>query len=59
MTAALLNNLAWTYADDGRWSEALPLFERAVRVRRDQGDPEPLHAARWARARALRARPAR
>ena len=55
MTAALLNNLGWTYADAGRWADALPLFERAVQVRRERGDPEPLHAARWARARALRA----
>jgi tetratricopeptide (TPR) repeat protein len=55
MTAALLNNLGWTYADAGRWADALPLFERAVRVRRERGDPEPLHMARWARARTLRA----
>jgi len=55
MTAALLNNLGWTYADADRWADALPLFERAVRVRQERGDPEPLLAARWARARALRA----
>jgi tetratricopeptide (TPR) repeat protein len=55
MKGALLNNLAWTYADADRWADALPLFEQAVDVRREVGDPEPLLVARWARARALRA----
>jgi tetratricopeptide (TPR) repeat protein len=55
MTAALLNNLGWSYADDGRWAEALELFERAVEVRRRAGDSYAIHVARWARARALRA----
>jgi tetratricopeptide (TPR) repeat protein len=55
MLAALLNNLGWTYADADRWADALPLFERAVELRRERGVAEPLRAARWARARALRA----
>jgi hypothetical protein len=55
MRAALLNNLAWTHADADRWAEALPLFEEAVELRRLAGVAEPLLAARWARARALRA----
>jgi tetratricopeptide (TPR) repeat protein len=55
MLAALLNNLGWTYADAGRWAEALPLFDRAVQLRQERGVAEPLLAARWARARALRA----
>lgn len=55
MMGALLNNMAWTYAEAGRWDDALGLFERAVQVRRTIGEAEPLHVARWARARALRA----
>jgi tetratricopeptide (TPR) repeat protein len=55
MLAALLNNLAWSYADAGDWAGALPLFERAVQLRREAGVAEPLRVARWARARALRA----
>src|SRR5437773_490511 len=55
MTGAILNQLGWTPADADRWADALPLFERAVEVRREIGTPEPLLVARWARARALRA----
>jgi len=54
MVAALLNNLAWTYGEAGRRGDALPLFERAVEIRRAAGVAEPLFFARWARARALR-----
>ncbi|HZN70660.1 MAG TPA: tetratricopeptide repeat protein [Micromonosporaceae bacterium] len=55
MRAALLNNLGWTYADGGRWADALVLFERAVDARRETGDGYTYHVARWTRARALRA----
>jgi tetratricopeptide (TPR) repeat protein len=55
MLAALLNNLGWSWAEADRWADALPLFERAVELRRDRGVPGPLHFARWSRARALRA----
>lgn len=55
MLAALLYNLAWDHADAGDWAGALPLFERAVQVRREVSRPESLRAARWARARTLRA----
>jgi tetratricopeptide (TPR) repeat protein len=55
MVAALLTNLAWSHADAGRWAEALPLFDRAVQVRREVADAEGLHVARWCRARAWRA----
>jgi len=54
MTAALLNNLGWTYADDERWAEALDLFDQAIEVRRQTGDPHALLVARWTRAMALR-----
>jgi tetratricopeptide (TPR) repeat protein len=55
MTAALLNNLGWTYADDGRWSEALDLFEQAIQARLKASDAYGVHVARWTRARAPRA----
>ncbi len=55
MTAALLNNLGWTYADDERWAEALELFERAIGARLKANDAYGVHVARWTRARALRA----
>jgi len=55
MAGALLNNLGWTYADDGRWAEALELWERAVEERRRAGNAPALHIARWTRARGLRA----
>ncbi|MEN3361512.1 MAG: hypothetical protein V7637_5494 [Mycobacteriales bacterium] len=55
MLAALLNNLGWSRAEADRWAEALPMFERAVRLREERGVPGPLHFARWSRARALRA----
>jgi tetratricopeptide (TPR) repeat protein len=55
MRAAILNNLAWTYAEGDDWAAALPLFEQAVDLRRLAGDAGPLHFACWSRARALRA----
>jgi tetratricopeptide (TPR) repeat protein len=55
MEGALQNNLAWAYADAGRWPDALPLLDGAVEARRAAGDPAGLFFARWARARALRA----
>jgi tetratricopeptide (TPR) repeat protein len=55
MRGALLNNLGWTHADNGRWGDALDLFERAVAARQEAGDEWGLHVARWTRARALRA----
>lgn len=55
MVGVLLNNLGWTYADQGDWVQALEVFDRALAVRIDQGDRVAIHVARWARARALRA----
>jgi tetratricopeptide (TPR) repeat protein len=54
MRAAIMNNLAWTYAEAGDWAGALPLFEEAVTLRQEAGDAGALHFARWCRARALR-----
>jgi tetratricopeptide (TPR) repeat protein len=55
LVVALYNNLGWTYADAGRWAQALELFEQALAASVERGTPWPIHVARWTRARALRA----
>jgi tetratricopeptide (TPR) repeat protein len=56
MVAALLTNLAWSYADQDRWVLALELFDRVVQVRlASAADARTLHYARRDRAGALRA----
>lgn len=52
--ASLFNNLGWSLHDLGRYVEALDAFERAVPVRIERGEPEPLRVARWAVARSKR-----
>jgi tetratricopeptide (TPR) repeat protein len=51
---SLLNNLGWTYHDQGDFARALPLFEDALAFRLEQGDPGPVRIARWCVARCLR-----
>ena len=51
---SLLNNLAWTYHDMKQYDKALPLFERAVAERKEQGNDRDIREARWAVARCLR-----
>lgn len=51
---SLYNNMAWTFHDSGRFTEALDLFERAVKLRRENGGGETLRIARWCVARCLR-----
>ena len=51
---SLLNNLAWTYHDMKQYDKALPLFERAVAERKEQGNERDVREARWAVARCLR-----
>jgi tetratricopeptide (TPR) repeat protein len=51
---SLLNNLAWTYHDMKQYDKALPLFERAVAERKEQGNERDIREARWAVARCLR-----
>ncbi|MEP7291680.1 MAG: tetratricopeptide repeat protein [Chloroflexota bacterium] len=52
--ASLYNNIGWTYHDRGDYPHALDMFERALRLREEQGKPEPLRIARWSVARVLR-----
>ncbi|MGV3614542.1 MAG: tetratricopeptide repeat protein [Fimbriimonas sp.] len=51
---SLYNNLGWNLHDLGRYDEALEIFERALALRQEQGDPERIHQARWCIARCLR-----
>ncbi|HEY1015030.1 MAG TPA: tetratricopeptide repeat protein [Herpetosiphonaceae bacterium] len=51
---SLYNNLGWTYHDQGRFAEALELFERGAAWRREAGQQHEERIARWSVARALR-----
>lgn len=53
--ASLYNNTGWSLFDEGRYAEALDLFDRAVGLREQQGDHEALRIAHWCVARTLRA----
>jgi tetratricopeptide (TPR) repeat protein len=53
--ATLYNNIGWTHFDEGRYEDALELFEKAVPLREKKGEAEPLRIAKWCVARALRA----
>ncbi|HCT75374.1 MAG TPA: hypothetical protein DGT23_02015 [Micromonosporaceae bacterium] len=62
MVGALLNNLGWSLADEEKWDDAYPLFDRAVAARTavfestgTRAAANSLHVARWTRARAARA----
>jgi tetratricopeptide (TPR) repeat protein len=52
--ASLLNNLGWTRHDMKEYDKALALFERALAVRREKGNPRDIREARWMVARAQR-----
>jgi tetratricopeptide (TPR) repeat protein len=51
---SLYNNMGWTYHDEGKYVEALDLFEKGLAFRREQGDPVTIMIARWTVARCLR-----
>jgi len=51
---SLYNNLGWTYHYRGEHELALNLFERALKIREEQGQPKPIRIARWCIARTLR-----
>ena len=52
--ASLANNLGWACHARGEYGRALELFERALRLRQEQGDRRLIHVARWCVARCLR-----
>jgi tetratricopeptide (TPR) repeat protein len=51
---AMLNNSAWDLHDLGRYQEALPLFEEALREWTARGKPQQIRIAKWSVARCLR-----
>lgn len=52
--ASLYNNTGWSLFDAARYEEALDLFEKAVPLREQKGDPEALRIAKWSVAKVLR-----
>ena len=52
---SLLNNLGWTHFDAGRAEEALVLFEQALAIREEEGDPKSIEFAHEAVAEARQA----
>jgi tetratricopeptide (TPR) repeat protein len=51
---SLYNNTGWTLFDDGRYEEALEMFQDALAFRETQGNPENVKIARWCVAKTLR-----
>ncbi len=51
---SLCNNLGWTYHDQGRYPEALQMFEKALEARVLQGKRNDILVARWCIGRCLR-----
>jgi tetratricopeptide (TPR) repeat protein len=52
--ASLQNNIGWTLFRAGRYAEALVVFEDALALRRQQGNPGPIRIARYSVAKARR-----
>ena len=51
---SLHNNISWTHFDLAEYPQALDQFERALSVRRRQGDETAIRIAQWSVAKALR-----
>jgi tetratricopeptide (TPR) repeat protein len=51
---AMLNNIAWDLHDMGRYAQALPVFEDALKQWIARSKPAQIHFARWSVARCLR-----
>jgi tetratricopeptide (TPR) repeat protein len=51
---SLYNNMGWTLHDEGKYNEALELFQRAALLRKEQNQPREERIARWCVARTLR-----
>ena len=51
---AMLNNSAWDLHDMGRYAEALPVFEEALREWIARGKPQQIRIAKWSVARCMR-----
>lgn len=51
---SLYNNIGWTYFGEGRYHDALAMFERALERRQADGKEGQIGVARWCIARTLR-----
>ncbi len=51
---ALYNNAGWTYCDTNHFKDALPMFEKALAWRKEQGQIRETRIAEWTVARCLR-----
>jgi tetratricopeptide (TPR) repeat protein len=51
---SLLNNIGWTYHEAGDFNTALEFLERALDIRREQGQATEIRIARWCVARVRR-----
>ena len=52
---SLYNNIGWSYFDEGRYIDALAMFERALERRRIEGPEKEIGIACWCIGRTLRA----
>lgn len=52
---SLYNNIGWSYFAEGRYTDALAMFERALERRRVDGQEKEIGVAHWRIARTLRA----
>jgi tetratricopeptide (TPR) repeat protein len=50
----LYNDAGWTYCESNHFKDALPMFEKALMRRREEGDARKIRLAEWAIARCLR-----
>ncbi len=51
---ALYNNAGWSYCDTNHFKDALPMFEKALAWRKEQGQTREIRIAEWTIARCLR-----
>ncbi len=51
---SLYNNIGWTYFDQKMFEEALMMFEKALELRRQEGDQGKILIAQWSVAKTLR-----
>ena len=51
---SLYNNVGWTYHDQGRYPEALDMFEKALRFREEKQQEPQIRIAKWSVARCHR-----
>lgn len=51
---SLYNNMGWDYHDEGKFDDALEMFNKALDFRKEKGDAKTIGIAKWCVARAYR-----